>query len=283
MKLTSAIGRLLLMALVCASCDDYTKDATDVALFITPYASDTLEVNAGESVRYEIEMHTVHNLVNRLQITSFDAIRNNQEIADVKFDVAQDKYEFVYTAPFFNTGSTAVTLTFRGWDDAGSMGEAKRHLKVIGQEVLVQEKTGIVLWNPSTSRPNALSFTDPTQPFYYMPSSDEDTSTSPSADLYMKTNQDFTQISFQSNTSAKFVRNNSFDYATATAYSIQTVYESSRREDAINSLKVNDIILVGHDAKAEGVFTVTNIVRDGTDEEQSVRLSYKGIERKTSE
>lgn len=64
------------------------------------------------------------------------------------------------------------------------------------------------------------------------------------------------------------VRINSFDYAAASALSIQNVFESSRLENQITNLKINDIILVGHDKRAQGVLHITNIIRTGTDEER---------------
>lgn len=282
MKTTAVYGvtGLLLAATMLCSCNDYTKDPTDVALFIKPYASDTLKLKAGENALYEIEFHTVHNYISRLQVVSFDAVQNTRTVKDTAFSAAQEKFELIYTAPYLNKDTTLVKLTFKGWDDAGSSEQTNRYLFVIGQQILLQEQTGIVLWSPESGRPNAFAFASPSQPFCYTPhtsADEEENADDETADIYMVTNSDFTLVSVKSSTNAKFVRNNSFDYATATANSIQAVYESSRREDGVNNLKVNDIILVGHGSTAEGVMAVTNIVRDGSDEERSIRLSFKGV------
>lgn len=81
----------------------------------------------------------------------------------------------------------------------------------------------------------------------------------------------------KSNTAAKFVRSNSFDYAMTSAPNLQAVYQSSTRCDVITNLQTNDIILVGHGDRAEGVIRISNIVRTETSSERCVVISYKGV------
>ena len=279
MRKTLELFSLLLLTAMFGACEDYTKDLTDVAIFIKPGASDTLKVNAGDNVRYEIDMHTTHNYISRLQVTSFDRVQNYQVVKDTTFTSRQDKYFFYYKAPLLNEGVTPVTLHFYGYDDAGSKGEAERHLTVIGRQVLLGELTGLVWWSPALGLPNAFMFEAPSQSFFYLPSDEanEETSQEKLPDVYITTDDSFTTVDLNTATGTKFVRNNSFDYANATAASIQSVYGSSRRLDAISDLRVNDIILMGHGDTAAGVLSVTSIVRDGTSEERSLRLSFKGL------
>lgn len=261
------------LLLFCTSCNEDVKEATDVAIFITPKASEDVSLNSGEKVRYAIELHTTHNYISRLQVASFDVQYGSQILEDVRFSAAQDVYLYEYTAPVFKKDTAQVTLTFTGWDDAGSMGETTRKVKVISHQILSDELTGIVL----TENRNAIAFAAPTQPFNYPESPD-----SANADLYIIVDEAFAAITIQSNTKAKFVRNNSFDYAAATAERIQAVYESSRREDEVSDLRTNDIVIVGHGETAEGVFSITNIVREGTANERSVRLSFKNVSSQLS-
>ncbi len=277
---TKKLLLLPIAALIVAACDEHTKDPTDVALFIKPVASDTLRVNSNDVVQYEIEMHTTHEYVKHLQVKSFDRVNASRTVLDTMFTSAQDKYTFYYRTPVFNDSLTSVTLTFTGWDNDGNKGETQRHLIVRGRQVLLQEQTGIVLWDPTSGSPNALAFSNASQPFYYLPTTGDDTTLpAPTADMYLTTDDAFTTIGASSATNAKFVRSNSFNYATASANSIQAVYESFRRDNAVADLRVNDIIIVGHDAQAEGVLQVTGIVRTGTVQERSLRLSFKGITR----
>jgi len=262
---------------------ELAKNVTDVAIFIKPVASDTLRVNAGDNLQYEIEMHSAHQFVNRLLITSFDAIQNQCTVKDTVFRNAQEKFLFYYHVPQFNASVTSVKLHFPAWDDAGCTAETDRYLIVRARQILLQEQSGIVLWSPTTGQPNAFSFANPSQPFSYLPPESEESVSSGNdkeADLYMLTVDDFSHVILQSATKAMFVRNNNFDYATATASAVQAVYASSRRESLIDNLRINDIVLVGHDETAQGVLTVTNIVREGTEAERSIRLSFKGVNMK---
>ena len=257
-----------LAALIVCSCNENAREATDVALFITPKAGEKVTLNSGEKVCYTIELHTTHNYISRLQMSSFDAQYGNQLLKDTLLDEALDIFQYEYTAPVFKTDTAIVELQFKGWDDAGSMGQVTRKVEVASRQILSDELTGIVL----TEDNNAIAFDAPSQSFNYPESPD-----SAYADLYFIADEKFANIVIRSNTVAKFVRNNSFDYATATANSIQTVYESSRRSDYVSDLRVNDIIIVGHGTTAEGVFSVTNIVREGLPGERSIRLSFKKV------
>ncbi|MDE6354587.1 MAG: hypothetical protein K2L56_06005 [Prevotella sp.] len=81
--------------------------------------------------------------------------------------------------------------------------------------------------------------------------------------LYIEVDAVFENVKVKSGSSARFVRNNSFDYAAASATSVQAVFVGSRHDDVVDNLRVNDIILVGHGDRAEGVMRVMNIIRTG--------------------
>ena len=262
-------------SLVC-SCKEHTNDVSDVGVFITPYASDTVVVNSGENQRYEMTMHAVH----RLHLTSYDAVYGVREVLDTIFNPEQSNYDFVYKTLQYNADTTLVTLTFDVYNASGAKGSTRRYLKVAGRQILLQELTGIVLRNPASNLPNALCFREPTQPFFFkMPEDGRTDSTllGKMADLVIQSNAAFDNISICSNTGARFVRNNNFDYPLATGLNLQTVYESSRRDTGIDNLRVNDIVLFGHDNVVEGVLSVTDIVRNAAVDEQSVRLSLKQV------
>ena len=262
-------------SLVC-SCNEHTNDVSDVAVFITPYASDTVVVKSGENQRYEMTMHAVH----RLHLTSYDAVYGVREVLDTIFNPEQRNYDYVYKTLQYNADTTLVTLTFDVYNTGGAKESTRRYLKVVGRQILLQELTGIVLRNPASGGPNALCFRQPTQPFYFkMPEDGRTDSTllGMMADLVIQGDTAFENVSIRSNTGAWFVRNNNFDYPRATGLNLQTVYESSRRDTRIDNLRVNDIVLFGHDNVVEGVLSVTDIVRNAATDEQSVRLSLKQV------
>ena len=166
-----------------------------------------------------------------------------------------------------------MRLRFRATDNLGNEAKVTRTVNIKNKMVSLTEKTGIVLYDPATGMPDAISLADVSQPFNLADSPDPE-----SADIYIEADVDFSPITWRSNTQAKFIRNNTFNYVEATASSINSVYRSSVREDRIADIAVNDIIIIGHGDAADGVFQVKNILR-GDSHPHCIQLSYKGISR----
>lgn len=260
-----------LFALCLFSCDDDTPEESDVAVFVTPSSTEDVTLQSGDKYIYECGLYTKHNYVSRLRVKSTDNFSGETTLLDTAFTERTSSYSFVYNAPIIDRDSLSVTLTFNAWDDNGNKCEVKRKLTIKNRQVLIAEKSGIVLYSPQTGRPNALKFSLPSQTFDWKNSPD-----SVNADLFIET-ETFDVVNFRSNTAAKFVRNNSFDYPAATALSIQAVYSGSVRTDKIEDIRTNDIILVGHNSTAEGVFRVANVIRTGADAERCLQLAFKGV------
>lgn len=261
-----------LCAVCLFSCDDDVPDASDVAVIVTPVASTEVVVQSGDKYIYKCDLYTTHSYVKRLTVKSTDTFMGEIVQLDTTFTEATNSCNFVYVAPQIDRDSLDVSLTFNGWDNEGNKCEVKRKLMIKNEQVLVGEKSGIVLFAPSSGHPDALWFPEPSQTFSWKNSPD-----SVKADMYIVTDN-FSLVDLHSNTAAKFVRNNTFDYAAATALSIQAVYAGSVKTDLVNDLRINDIVLVGHNDKAEGVFRVANVIRTGDVNERCLQLAFKGIQ-----
>lgn len=261
------------LVMLTAACDEDKNEISDVGFVITPRASDSIRINAGERQRYEIDLYTTHDYIKHILISSYNSIEGHQVLTDTTLSTYQEKFIFDYLAPHLNRNYVNVSLTFEMWDNADSYGRATRQLIVQSATILLEEKSGIVLRSAASGFADAFSFAAPSQTFSWLHSPD-----SVRADIYLVADSTFSNLSFASNTKGKMVRINSFDYAAATALGVQNVYSSSLRDDRIENLKTNDIILVGHDSRAEGVLRINNIIRNGDSSERSVQLSFKGIE-----
>jgi hypothetical protein len=269
-----AVLPAVLSAFVLSSCDEESKEVSPVAMLISPVASDSVVLSSGDHTRYSMTLHTVNDRVERLAVSSFDAEYGSRSVLDTTFSKKVDEFVFDYKAPVINRDSLPVTLTFESWDNKGNYCSVDRQLLIRNRQVVIDEKSGIVLRSSDSGFADAFCFASPSQTFSWQHSPD-----SVRADVYLSASSDFMSLSLCSNTAAKMVRNNSFDYPAATASSIQAVYSSSRRDDVVSDLRVNDIILVGHDAQAEGVLRVSNIIRTGMPDERCVQLSFKGLTR----
>ena len=262
-----------LATMLLTMCAENTPDLSDVAILVSPGADTPVTLSSGDKTQYTLEISTIHDYVASLKITSFDRQHGETLYLDADFDKHNFTYTFTYTAPEIDRETMEVTLRFRATDNLGNEAKVTRTVNIKNKMVSLTEKTGIVLYDPATGMPDAISLADVSQPFNLADSPDPE-----SADIYIEADVDFSPITWRSNTQAKFIRNNTFNYVEATASSINSVYRSSVREDRIADIAVNDIIIIGHGDAADGVFQVKNILR-GDSHPHCIQLSYKGISR----
>lgn len=264
---------LLALCTCFMACTDDTPELSDVVIFVTPAQDVPVSLSSGDKYRYDLEMSTIHDYVANFSIKSFDNRFGNITHIDTVCNQKNINYSFLYTAPELDRDSIDVELKFRVADNLGNNVEISRTVHVKNKLISITEKTGIVLYNPHIGLPDALSLDDVSQPFILAGSPD-----SLSADIYIESDIDFTSVSWKSKTKAKFIRNNTFNYVEATADRINSVYQSSIRQDRISDLRSNDIIIVGHGDRAQGVFHVRNIIRSNTvGNVACMQLSFKGI------
>lgn len=252
-------------------CTENTPDLSDVAIFVTPGASEKVEMLSGDKYRYEVDMSTIHDYVASLKVVSFDRLHGETVCFEETYSSPTVKRSVVYEAPETDRETLEVELRFIVTDNLGNKNEVNRKVRVVGRMVALPEKTGIVLYGPQSGMPDALSLADVSRPFCLADAPDPDL-----ADIHVVAPADFSTVDWRSNTEAKFVRVNTFNYVEATPTGINQVYRSSVPQDVVADLHTNDIIIVGHGSEADGVFRIVNILRDfgGV---SCMELSYKGI------
>lgn len=262
---------LCLVITLLVSCVE-KPNLSDVVVLANPKSDSALFSN--EKLRYRLQLFTINDYVDGLIISSFDIERGRVVCLDTTFADKQQEldYDFIYTAPLLNREEVPVELTFMVRDNLGNTSKVLRNITVKKHQQLIEEKNGIILYAHNADLPNALLLSDVTQPFISQYASD-----SLEADVWINPNDSLSAITWSSQTGAKFVRHNDFNYAIATAENLQTTYLSSKRYDAISDLMPNDIILVGHDELVEGVFFVNNIISGDSFQGHCLQLSYKGV------
>lgn len=265
-----SIITLLTFCLAFTMCSE-SEEISDIAMFISPGSDVETTLYSGENALFQIHVVASHEKIASLKITSFDAQNGQILCADLKCDGTTFDYDYVYTAPELKREEGEVTLTFTAKDTAGNIVILKRSILLKNQKVTTAEKTGIVLYSPHSNKPDALNLEAVTLPFNLA-----DSPTPEKADIYIKMGLDGVKIDWVSNTNRKFLRYNQFNYAEATASSISSVYKNSLLSDNVSDIKANDIIIVGHDDVAEGVFFVTNIIRS-EGKFDCMQLNFKGI------
>lgn len=255
-----------------AQCDTNHTDLSEVVIIVSPGSDKPQTLYAGEKTLYSVQLMTTNDFVASLKVTSFDPQNGVQPVYEDAFHQKEITLTVPFSAPALNRDSVEVLLTFQASDNIGNRAEITRRVLVLNKAIAMAEKTGVVLYTPASGLADALEFENVSHPFSLADAPD-----STHADLYIHASENFEQISWHSNTQAKFLRNNNFDYASASPSGIQSVFESSVRTDVVNDIKINDIILVGHNTKAQGVFYVVNIIRNESTP-NCIQLSYKGID-----
>lgn len=253
-----------------AQCETNHTEFSDVVIIVSPGADKPQTLYAGEKTLYSVQLMTPNDFVASLKVTSFDPQNGIQPVYEDAFHQKEITLNVPFSAPALNRDSVEVLLTFQASDNIGNRAEITRRVLVLNKAIAMAEKTGIVLYSPASGLADALELENISHPFSLADAPD-----STHADIFIQASEDFENISWHSNTKAKFLRNNSFDYASATPSAIQSVFESSVRTDVVNDIRINDIILVGHGNKAQGVFYVANIIRDTNP--KCIQLSFKGI------
>lgn len=265
----SALAPLMLFTM----CDSSNNRLSDIAVIVTPGSATPVTLHAGEQALYSIYLTTANDYVASLKITSFDPQNGLTTCVDETHNIKTVEQKFAFLAPALDRDSVEILLSFQATDNLGNSATVERKIKVLNKAIAMAEKNGIVLYNPITGLADALALADVSNPFSLADSPQPE-----NADIYLESTAGFDSICWRSNTDLKFLRNNSFDYASATPSAISATFAASVRADAVSNIEVNDVIIVGHGNIAQGVFYVSNILR--TPESRAcIQLSYKGISR----
>lgn len=248
------------------------KDAEPIEIWleVSPGAEKVTTLTSGEKTMYKVTGSTSASSLTSLKISSFDAQNGTVSIKDSLLNNTKVEFSYIYTAPELNKEKSEIKLAFELTDIKGNTTSQTRTLRIKGQAISIAEQTGIVLSAPGTGLPDALVLSDVSRPFVLAEAPRPDT-----ADVYIQSNPDFENITMRSMTETKFIRINNFNYSTASASTIKAVYAGSVPTDFVSDIQVNDIILVGHESTAQGVFMIADIVRSPL---PFMRLNYKGIQ-----
>lgn len=252
-------------------CESSDVHLSDVVIMVTPGSETVPNLYAGEKMLYSLRLMTLNDYVSTLEVTSFDPQNGVRPIYEDRFNQKEVTLSVPFTAPVLSRDSVEVELRFQATDNLGNRAEVSRRILVLNKAIAMAEKTGIVLYSPSSGKADALEFDNVSRPFSLADAPD-----STHVDLYLKASETFEHISWHSFTKAKFLRVNSFDYSSASPSAIQAVYENSIRTDVVNDIMINDVIIVGHGTRAQGVFYVANVVRNEASPD-CIQLSFKGI------
>ena len=257
-----------------ASCEDQS-DATRVIVKLK--SGEIIQnANVGTKILYEISCSSLSSNLKRFGIKSFDL--ENGEITYVDSIINEAKkfdYTFIYSVPEFANDSVEVMLKIKAEDLNNDFYELNLRVTVLGGSgLLLPEMAGIIIYSGSSMQRNAFSLNAPSQPFVmaYADSIDIDV-----YDLPNEINPETLSKEWHTNTDVRFVKANSFNYASATSAGIKSNYVSSIRQKFVLDISPNDIILLGRGDKACGVIMITEVVDNNGIDNDYYRFNIKMI------
>jgi len=243
------------------SCRD--KEEQGPVLSVNP-SELVLTGNAGDLLEFAIVATAGDNELRNLRITQKPDGGITTPLLDTTLFGSHADFFYVYTIP---SGTNRVLLNFKLYDSDGKYYETIRDLYVNAGSYLT-ETTGHQLFSPNFfAGNNAFSIADLTP---------RQLGTNPDSSLVDITEEDpindgALNYTLKSLSGIRFVRNNSFNYAQATATSAANSYTSSSAQELVPNIAVDDILITKYDTVLNkyAVIRITGISDlEGTDQDR---------------
>ncbi len=246
------------------------RDASDIILFVTP-ASDTT-ARSGDRILYEIETWTIHESLASVEIWSFDT-ENASTLLFSKDDLT-DRYEgrFVYEVPEISRDEAKILLEFIVNDSEGHSRTRKIQVTIENDEELLKEMTSITMFSAFSGKADAFSMKD----FKTVSSSVAEES---ALDIYMYAEPEADAEKFRpewrSRTGLMFARANNMDYSAVTKSALNVIYNNSIKSENVPAITNDDIIIIGRENTALGVFKIILVQDSPGSSEDRMLFSFK--------
>ncbi|MBQ0056090.1 MAG: hypothetical protein KBT20_00400 [Bacteroidales bacterium] len=234
---------------------------------------------SGDILKVEIFAHAEKGNLNQIKLSSYDVQYGTRLCLDSLISCKDLKFTYEYAVPYFSKDSVRLDLQLEITNTQGDRSFHTAPLLVTGSgRGVLNEYAGLLLYGGKSTRPNALDLNSPTQTFCLATADTAQVS----IDIYAYAAQDddteTLSCEWRTATDVDFVRFNGFDYVNATALSLETLYNTSHRTNAIRDIRQGDIIVVGKDASIWGVFQVALCYdQEGVDDDGYL-LNFKRIE-----
>jgi len=229
---------LLLFFIFILSFTTCKKDEADsLLLFITPPELH-LTGNSNQIISFVIDASSESRL-ERVYVNYKDLRSSTKTIFDTLLLSKTFSYVFEYKIPSFSDSSNIITLTFTAIDNDGNLLQSAREIRVSGTKYLL-ETAGHTLFSATSGKQDAYNLESLVALY------------SETADSVNQHIKDASLDSINGNTlsrkwispsNAKFVLFNGFDYANATYSLLSNAYEAGVKQDFVDNIKEQDIIL----------------------------------------
>lgn len=228
----------------------------------------------GDLLNFEISSFTNNSYIDNLRISSSDIENGTKQLLDTILGKNNVKLDFTYKVPAFKNDSIRLTLNFTSTDNK-NISQSTSKLLIVSGSKLLEEYSGIKLYSGGNHREDVLCLNDLKKAY------DFDTADSALIDIYSYYDKTIHNNSlskeWRTNTDVEFIKSNNFDYPSATTSSIIQTFENSRKSSSIKEIKAGDIIIIGKEGKAWGVFHIVSINDEEGTNNDFYLINYKKI------
>jgi hypothetical protein len=234
------------------SCED-EKDSP-IIFSLTPKEA-YINAAIGDKTTFHVDIRSTDPLIN-LHITQQDNKYGLVILQDSTLHTTRFIQEFVFEAPIA-PDSMIITLSFKATDQNQHIVNLIRRIRVLGDNLLLEESTGHVLFSALSGGYSAFNL-DMLQP---LSKDDNPDSLQHFADHSVDSIH-FNTLSREWNSPAgyRFVRFEGFSYPEATKTKLQNAYDSGIKLSSVDELVDDDVILIGHDEEAIAVIYIVQII-----------------------
>lgn len=262
--LITAVGLML----ATASCE---PEVSTVNLFVNR-ADDYTTVSPEQYILFHVKAFSEHSLVHRIECRSFDSENGILPVFDTVVSAKQVEFDYpVWTKTYTTSENMDVKYTFTAYAPDGSSTSYVLHVQVVGNVLLVPYED-LIMYSSSTIKNNGLSLK------WVKPVIIQSADTT-SIDVYdyhqPDADPELLCREWRSMTGLKFIRYNDFNFPAATVKYLQDAYLAGTAYTSISDLHVGDIILVGRNNEAVGVFLIQQIYDEEGFENDRYVLTFK--------
>ena len=243
------------LLLLFSACEE---KVSPVNLFVTRADDFGNEVSHSMYIQFHIHAFSSDDLINRLECSSFDSENGIEQVFDTIFAGTKDfVYDYDHYTKYYTTCENMdVKLSFTVYTLGGDQLTQVIHYRVKGNVLLVPYENIILYSGEQNTKPNGLSLEWVTPII-------TQTTDSTAVDIYdyrpTNATPDVLSHEWRSLTGLKFVRYNDFNFPAATIKYLQDSYLAGVKYSSIGDLNTGDIILVGKENTAIGVFQIQTI------------------------
>lgn len=229
-------------------------------------------VSPEQYILIHVKALSENDLVERIDCKSFDSENGIETLFDTVIHAKEAEFDLpVLTKSYTTSENMKVKYSFTAYAADGNSTTQTLYVTVKGNVLLVPYEN-IILYSACTEKANGLSLKWVTP--VIIQASDSTT-----IDVYDYHDPaiDSTVLTrtWRSMTDLKFVRYNDFNFPAATVKYLQDSYLAGNQYPSVNNLSIGDIILVGRDNEAIGVFQIQNILDEDGYENDRYELTFK--------